>query len=282
MKYLKNFLKNFLFIFIVFFIFCNLKIALAQECDVYLKAPTDPEHVFHVAKTVTYGNVTYYIPAPAYNVWPGPESVTICWTDKNNETTLSTEEYDAASVILQTNPSAYILDVRTPEEWFWVGHPGKNKLGEGEYLEGRVINVAYKIFVYDRKEGKYTCVLNKFFTKDVLKTIRDLGDPNPLIITMCRSGHRSVSAGEELEEPFPWNLLTRIIPWSVKAARILEENGIEVKNMLTGFEGGKDERGYRTLEEGWKNLGLPYNYKAEGAYWRPGLFINKFINRFYK
>jgi len=263
-----RYLKSFLFVFIMFFIFCNLKIALAQECDYYLKAPTDPEHVFHVADTVTYDNVTYYIPDPEYNVWPGPNPVTICWTDVNNETTLSIEEYDAASEMLE-NSDVYLLDVRTPEEWCWVGHPGKNKLEEGDYLEGKVINVAYKIFVY--REGKYTTVENKFFTIDALKVIRDLG--NPLIITMCRSGHRSVSAGEGLEEPFPWNLLPRVIriPWSVKAARILEENGIEVKNMLTGFEGGKDERGYRTLEQGWKNLGLPYNYNPEGAYWRPGL-----------
>ena len=260
-----RYLKNFLFVFIMFFIFFNLKIALAQECDYYLKAPTDPEHVFHAIETPC-GNKTCYIPNPAYNVWPGPESVTICWTYGNE--TIYTEEYEAASEMLE-NPDVYLLDVRTPEEWCWVGHPGKNKLGEGEYLEDKVINVAYKIFVY--REGKYTTVENKFFTIDALKVIRDLG--NPLIITMCRSGHRSVSAGEGLEEPFPWNLLPRVIriPWSVKAAKILEENGIEVKNMLTGFKGGKDERGYRTLNEGWKNLGLPYNYKVEGAYWRPGL-----------
>ena len=275
MKYLKNFLKNFLFIFIVFFIFCNLKIASAQECDVYLKASTDPEHVFH--PIFVNG---YYIPDPTYNVWPGPEPVTICWTTANNETVYS-GNYQAASVILQTDPNAYLLDVRTPEEWFWVGHPGKNKIGEGDYLEGKVINVAYKVFVYDIKEGKYTCILNKFFTTDVLKAIENLGTSNPLIITMCRSGHRSVSAGEGLEEPFPLRLLRLIrygrTPESVRAARKLEANGINVKNMLTGFEGGKDERGYRTLEQGWKNLGLPYNYNPEGAYWRPDLYLNYFL-----
>ena len=256
-----RYLKNFLFVFIIFFIFCNLKIALAQKCDLYLKAPTDPEHVFHAIKTPC-GNETCYIPNPAYNVWPGPESVTICWTYGNE--TIYTEDYKAASEMLKDS-DVYLLDVRTPEEWCWVGHPGPAK-GEcgGEYLEGKVINVAYKIFVYDRAEKKYKTVVNKFFIKDATKAIEDLGVFNPVIITMCRSGHRSVSAGGEFEEPSK-------APWSVKAARILEELGIKVYNMLTGFEGGKDECGYRTLKEGWKNLGLPYNYKVEGAYWRPGL-----------
>ena len=273
-----RYLKSFLFVFIMFFIFFNLKIALAQKCDFYVKAPTNPEHVFHVADTVTYDNVTYYIPDPDYNVWPGwPDetipSATICWTDVNNNPIPISEEeegvvnatYPAASYILYNNETAYLLDVRTPEEWCWVGHPGPAK-GEcgGEYLEGKVINVAYKIFVYDRAEKKYKTVVNKFFIKDATKAIEDLGVFNPVIITMCRSGHRSVSAGGEFEEPSK-------APWSVKAARILEELGIKVYNMLTGFEGGKDECGYRTLDQGWKNLGLPYNYKVEGAYWRPGL-----------
>ena len=38
-----------------------------------------------------------------------------------------------------------------------------------------------------------------------------------------------------------------------------------VMNMLTGFEGGKDSDGYRTVN-GWKVDGLPYNYSRDGGY----------------
>jgi hypothetical protein len=35
---------------------------------------------------------------------------------------------------------------------------------------------------------------------------------------------------------------------------------INVYNTLKGFEGGTDEYGYRTKQEGWKNTGLPYTF----------------------
>ena len=35
--------------------------------------------------------------------------------------------------------------------------------------------------------------------------------------------------------------------------------------MLTGFEGEKDDAGYRTIS-GWKVDGLPYNFSGIGNY----------------
>ena len=39
---------------------------------------------------------------------------------------------EAADMV--ADDGAFILDVRTPEEWNWVGHPGENKLCEGAEL----------------------------------------------------------------------------------------------------------------------------------------------------
>jgi hypothetical protein len=39
----------------------------------------------------------------------------------------------------------------------------------------------------------------------------------------------------------------------------------EVFNVPEGFEGKKDEKGYRIVN-GWKNRGLPYTYKLEANY----------------
>jgi len=52
---------------------------------------------------------------------------------------------DVAYEIVTTDPNAFILDVRTKDEWKWVGHPGANKLSEGAALIGKVINIPYII-----------------------------------------------------------------------------------------------------------------------------------------
>ncbi len=143
---------------------------------------------------------------------------------------------DATDMV--ANEGAFILDVRTPEEWNWVGHPGQNKLGDGAYLEGYVLNVAYEVYHEGYSKGD-VLIVNTQFVKDV----EGLLNKDAAIITMCRSGKRSVSAALALEAAGFTN----------------------VYNMLTGFEGGTDNKGYRTIN-GWKIDGLPYNYSGVGDY----------------
>lgn len=143
---------------------------------------------------------------------------------------------EAADMV--ANDGAFILDVRTPEEWNWVGHPGENKLCEGAELQGYVLNVAYKVYHKGYSKGD-VLIVNTQFVKDVKRLL----NKDVAIITMCRSGKRSVMAAEALEAADFTN----------------------VYNMLTGFEGGKDDAGYRTIN-GWKVDGLPYNYSGVGDY----------------
>ena len=133
---------------------------------------------------------------------------------------------------------AFILDVRTPQEWNWVGHPGQNKLGDGANLEGYVLNVAYEVYHEGYKKSD-VLIVNTQFVKDVKRFL----NKDATIITMCRSGSRSNKAAMALESADFTN----------------------VYNMLTGFEGGKDDAGYRTIN-GWKEDGLPYTYTGVGAY----------------
>lgn len=134
--------------------------------------------------------------------------------------------------------TAVMIDVRTVDEWAWVGHPGKNKSGAGAEIADAVVNIAYEI----EKPGKgYELIGNPLFVLDVEKTIPDKYQP---IITICRSGGRSVSA-----------------------ALALEAAGyVNVYNTLKGFEGGTYANGYRTKAEGWKNTGLPYSFGYTEAY----------------
>jgi len=142
-----------------------------------------------------------------------------------------TEAYEMAA----TEPNTYIIDVRSDAEWSWVGHPGVNKQGEGLGLYGKVINVSYKIFHEDQfvVNPHFANDLNFFFRKN--KKIK--------LITMCRSGLRSVAAAQALEA----------------------DGYTVVYNMESGFEGGKDANGYRTVN-GWKNDRLPYIASADSEY----------------
>jgi len=82
---------------------------------------------------------------------------------------------------------------------------------------------------------------NRRFAKDVQKLLAY----DDTIITLCRSGGRSIFAAIALEEASFTN----------------------VYNIKTGFEGSSDDNGYRSVN-GWKNDGLPYNYSDTGMYTR--------------
>jgi rhodanese-related sulfurtransferase len=140
-----------------------------------------------------------------------------------------------AYYLAASNPNVYILDVRTAAEWEWVGHPGQNKLGEGSELAGKVVHIPYQI------DHQGTRIVNPSFLTDV-REIFD-GNPEVVLILMCRSGQRSLAG-----------------------ANLLEEAGFQAMNMLTGFEGGTDSLGYRNTGKGWKNELLPYTFGRSAIY----------------
>lgn len=130
--------------------------------------------------------------------------------------------YDAV-----VNEGAYILDVRTEAEFIWVGHPNVSN----------VVNISWEI----ENHGQF--ILNPSFISDVNEIFGAAKDTH--IITMCRSGARSVAAALALEAAGYTN----------------------VSNMLKGFEGDvhkTENLGYRTLN-GWKNSGLPGHTSKVGA-----------------
>ena len=78
-----------------------------------------------------------------------------------------------AYMLATADANVYILDVRTWSEWIYVGHPGVNKLDEGADLEGKVVNISYKVWKKDE------FIVNKRFLKDIKKTdILTLFDPD--------------------------------------------------------------------------------------------------------
>jgi len=75
---------------------------------------------------------------------------------------------------------------------------------------------------------------------DFVEDVKSLFNADDSLILICRSGGRSVTAYKMLSKAGFKNLY----------------------NIKNGFEGGRDENGYR-LVNGWKNSGLPYSYKID-------------------
>ncbi len=137
---------------------------------------------------------------------------------------------DAAEALTWVNQKkAQIFDVRTSEEFVFVGHTGIAP------------NIPFKIWngEYGHKNAKIEPKLieNKDFVKEVQKRFK----PDDTLIIMCRSGQRSAAA-----------------------ANVLAKEGFKkAYSMVDGLEGDKAKdgpnKGKRTVN-GWKNVGNPWTY----------------------
>jgi len=122
--------------------------------------------------------------------------------------------------ILQTNPDAVLLDVRSRMEFEYVGHAPD------------------AVFVPLKEPPEWDSdpdFVDK--TRQILQACRPDRAPEDLtILALCRSGARSMTA-----------------------AVLLTDNGCkEVINVAEGFEGDKDENSHRSSINGWRFHGLPW------------------------
>ena len=124
-----------------------------------------------------------------------------------------------------------VIDVRTPEEYAFVGHPEM------------AWNIPLAFVTYQRKNGKteYVPKMNQDFVTEVKK----LAGPTDTLLLFCRSGDRSA-----------------------KAVNLLAKEGF--KNVFTitdGFEGDKvtDPDSVflgKRMKNGWKNS-APWSYTVD-------------------
>jgi rhodanese-related sulfurtransferase len=157
------------------------------------------------------------------------------------------EAFERAS----TEANVYILDVRTGQEWRWVGHPGPNGLagskGEGlafksgAALKGKVFNIAYKI-----DDGAGGLDANLAFVTDVGSTFTT----NDILLILCKSGVRALDAADKLGD--------------------LNYTTYRIEHGFQGDKNDKTKPGPDTLYRnvnGWVNNKLPYNEDSTGAYY---------------
>ena len=124
-------------------------------------------------------------------------------------------EPQEAHAFLQKNPDAVFIDCRSEMEFMFVGHP----VG------------AMMVPWYDGAEWD----LNPHFVGQVKKLAGANFQKRPIVL-ICRSGNRTVEAGNTLE-----------------AAGFQR-----VVNVLHGFEGDLDENHHRNSKNGWRVAGLPW------------------------
>ncbi|MDO6461376.1 rhodanese-like domain-containing protein [Granulosicoccaceae sp. 1_MG-2023] len=123
--------------------------------------------------------------------------------------------------MVQDNPGALIIDVRSSMEYLFVGHP----------------TGAIHIPWLDEHEW----VVNPHFVQDVRKVLlggvsSDNEDDSVPMLLICRSGKRSFEAGKKL----------------------LEAGLQNVFNIEEGFEGELNEDHQRGKLGGWRFHGLPW------------------------
>ena len=162
--------------------------------------------------------------------------------------------------MMQKTPDLYVIDVRTPWEFQFVGHIKGAYNIPSNFVSTRFTAKGHS-YVYSGREitakkGRYQWVRNPDFFYYVGKLVKN--DPHAKILLYCRSAHRS---------PYV-------------ADRLVKAGYKNVYNMTEGFEGGFGDSPYRRMTDGWQHAGLPYQYidkigNLDPKYVYPGPMIIK-------
>jgi rhodanese-related sulfurtransferase len=125
-----------------------------------------------------------------------------------------------------------ILDVRTTDEYLFVGHPAMAWNAP----------LLFQSYDWDQAKQKFPMKPNP----DFLKKVKEVFQVNDVILVTCRSGGRSAMAVNQLAEAGFKN----------------------VYNITDGFEGDaiSDAESVfvgKRMKNGWKNSGLPWTYAID-------------------
>jgi len=125
-----------------------------------------------------------------------------------------------AWALLQSDPAARLVDVRTQAEWNFVGLPDLSGLGKETAL------IEWQMFP--------SMQVNPGFVADTQTAVG--GDKTAPVLFLCRSGARSRSA----------------------AVALTQAGYTRAYNVAGGFEGDLDGDRHRGHRNGWKAAGLPW------------------------
>jgi rhodanese-related sulfurtransferase len=121
--------------------------------------------------------------------------------------------------LLETEPGAVLVDVRTQPEWSYVGVPDLSGLGKP------VVTLSWQVFP--------SMSVNQGFASDLAAAGVK---PDQPVLFLCRSGARSAAA----------------------AAHMTAKGYERCYNISDGFEGPHDSHRHRGTVAGWQHDGLPW------------------------
>ena len=128
-----------------------------------------------------------------------------------------------AWALLESNPDAQLVDVRTMAEWAFVGLPELAK------VHRELLCVEWQNYPAGAR--------NPDFVAATTEKLRNIGaTAETPVVFLCRSGGRSRSA----------------------AIAMTKAGYSKAYNLSGGFEGGHDAAGHRGTQDGWKATGLPW------------------------
>jgi len=160
---------------------------------------------------------------------------------KKKQTVLKLYLSPAEAHDMKTKEPSKVLfvDVRTPEELYFVGHSD-----DIDY------NIPFKFVDYDKlnkKKKGFASHKNDKLVEEFDAALKEKGlTKDDKVITICRSGDRSAMA-----------------------ANILAKAGYKhVYTVITGTEGDKDKTTGKRTVNGWKNDKLPWSYKFNPEYFK--------------
>jgi rhodanese-related sulfurtransferase len=151
---------------------------------------------------------------------------------KEKQTTLglyvtASEAYE----IWQKEPiKVKIIDVRTPEEFLFVGHP----------TMAWKIPVARQSYIWDEEKEKFPMTV----LPDFVSRVKEIANPDDILMLMCRSGGRSAIAVNMLADAG----FTQVF-------QIVDGMEGDMVNDPTSLYNGQ------RMKNGWKNSGCPWTYK---------------------
>jgi rhodanese-related sulfurtransferase len=123
--------------------------------------------------------------------------------------------------LLRSEPRAVLIDVRSEMEFLFVGHPVD------------AIHIAW----IDEPDWDINPDFVKHVRQVMLGGLSRISEQNSApVLLICRSGKRSLEAGEKL----------------------VEAGFTEVYNVQEGFEGELDDNHHRSSMGGWRFHGLPW------------------------
>lgn len=126
--------------------------------------------------------------------------------------------------MLQDNPKAVLVDIRSEMEYLFIGHP------KGAINIPWIDEPDWKI------NPRFAAMIRKVMLGGIVYHPEDSHIESVPVLLICRSGRRSVEAGHLL----------------------IKEEFTSVYNVLHGFEGPLNNEHHRSTISGWRFDGLPW------------------------